>query len=224
MKDMEKNFGKVVTIDGPAGGGKSTVARLLAKKLDFEYLDTGGMYRAAALAGLRCGVNWDDPNELANLVRTVKIQAISGRTLLDGEDVSDEIRTSAVTELTHFAADNPQIRAFMTELQRQTAIGRNLVTEGRDQGTVVFPDAFCKFYLTATPRQRALRRLRDLEKQGEKPDFSNLLAQLLERDRRDAARKVGPLCCPPDALRVETDEKTVEQVVVELENAVRARE
>lgn len=203
----------IVTIDGPAGAGKSTVARALARRLGFRHLDTGAMYRAVALAAMRRGHAWDRPAELAALARTLKIQVAGSRILLNDEDVTEAIRSSEVTAVTRFAADNPEVRQLLVQLQREVADGQDIVTEGRDQGTVAFPDAECKIFLTASPRQRAIRRLNDLAAQGETKTLDEVLADLNRRDKQDASRPVGPLAAAPDAIEVFTDGMTVEQVV-----------
>src|SRR5512140_2959748 len=131
----------IITIDGPAGAGKSTVAHALAERLGFRFLDTGAMYRAVALAALRQGLDWDAPEDLARLARKLDIRTLGERILLDGEDVSEAVRTSEVTAVTRYAAGNPRVREFLVELQRTLAGEDNVVTEGRDQGTVAFPDA-----------------------------------------------------------------------------------
>ncbi|HEY2838915.1 MAG TPA: (d)CMP kinase, partial [Pirellulales bacterium] len=140
----------IVTIDGPAGAGKSSVARMLADRLDFKFLDTGAMYRAVAWAAQRRKLDWDDPEALAKLARGLNIEVHGSQTVVDGQDVSDAIRTVAVTSNTHYAANNPAVRAHLVELQRRVADSQDIITEGRDQGTVAFPDAGCKFFLTAT--------------------------------------------------------------------------
>jgi len=213
----------IVTIDGPAGAGKSTVARALAARLGFEYLDTGAMYRAVALAGLRRGVDWNEPGQLAALALTLSIEPAGDRMVLDGEDVSLAIRTQEVTEVTRYAADNVAIREHLVAQQRRWAASRNVVTEGRDQGTLVFPDAACKIYLTASARQRAERRLRDLESQGERATLASVLAAQDARDRRDAARDVGRLAKAPDAIEVSTDGLSIDEVVDRLAELVQAR-
>jgi cytidylate kinase len=212
----------IVTLDGPAGAGKSTVARALAARLGFRFLDTGAMYRAVALAGAQSGVDWNDPAALVELARTVKIELRDDRVFLDGEDVTREIRTSDVTAITHYAANNPGVRAILVEQQRGIAGDDDLVTEGRDQGTVVFPQAECKIYLTASPHERALRRHRELAARGEDVPFEQLLAQQNQRDQSDASRPVGPLARPADAVEVCTDGLSQEQVIDRLEAIVRA--
>ena len=210
----------IITIDGPAGAGKSTVARALARRLGFRFLDTGAMYRAVALAALRRGLDWDAPDDLARLARKLDIRMVSERILLDGEDVTEAVRTSDVTAVTRYAADNPQVREFLVELQRKLAGTDNVVTEGRDQGTVAFPHAECKIFLTASPAERARRRLRDLQAQGEPVTLEQVLAAQERRDRDDAARAVGPLMPAPDAVEVCTDGLTLEEVVAKLQSLI----
>ena len=213
----------IITVDGPAGAGKSTVARALARRLGFRYLDTGAMYRAVALAGLRCGLDWDRPEDLARVAMKLKIQLAGDRVLLDGEDVTEAVRTSKVTAVTRHAADNPQVRQHLAGLQRTAAAGEDVVTEGRDQGSVVFPHAECKIFLTASPHERARRRLGDLAGQGEAKPLGEVLDDLNRRDREDAGRPVGPLVRPADAVEVDTDGMSIEQVVDRLESVVRKR-
>lgn len=212
----------IVAIDGPAGAGKSSAARALARRLGFRFLDTGAMYRAVALAALRSGHDWTQPEALAELARRLKIEVDERRVLLDGEDVTDAIRTSEVTSFTHYAANNAAVREHLVALQRQVAGSDNVVAEGRDQGTVAFPDAECKIFLTATPAERARRRLLDLERRGETASFEEVLAQQTLRDERDAAREVGPLKAAPDAIQFITDGLSPEEVVDRLEELVRS--
>lgn len=213
----------IVTIDGPAGAGKSTVARGLAKRLGFELLDTGAMYRAVALAGFRAGIDWEQPEKLAQLAGRADIDYRDGRIFLDGEDVSGEIRTSTITKLTKHAANNKEVRQRLVELQREIAQGRDVVTEGRDQGTVAFPDAECKIFLTASPEQRARRRTRDLQAAGEAAEYEEVLAQQNLRDQQDQTREIGGLKAAADAVVINTDDMDQEQVLDQLEQLVRQR-
>jgi len=214
----------IITIDGPAGAGKSSVARALARRLGFAFLDTGAMYRVVALAGKRKGLDWDQPDDLAELARRIDLNVEDDRIYLDGEDVSEEIRTSAVTAVTRYAADNPQVRRRLVDLQRAAAAGKNIVTEGRDQGTVAFPNAECKIFLTASPEERARRRLSDLTAKGEPVTIEQVLAAQARRDEEDSSRAMGPLLPALDAIEFSTDGLTLDQVVEKLENIVRQRE
>jgi cytidylate kinase len=213
----------IVTIDGPAGAGKSTAARALARRLGFEFLDTGAMYRSVALAALRAGVDLADPAATAALVAGLRLEMPAGRVLLGGEDVSAAIRTQEVTAATAAAADSPVVRRRLAELQRAVAAGRDMVCEGRDQGTVVFPDAVCKFFLVADPEERARRRRRELEARGEAVDFAALLEAIRERDRRDAARDIAPMRPAADAVLLDTTALSLEQVVDRMETECRCR-
>jgi len=213
----------IVTIDGPAGAGKSTVARQLARRLNFRFLDTGAMYRAVAWTALERGLSWQDPAALVALAQQLTIELQGSRVLVDGDDVTDAIRTSAATAVTRYAANNPGVRAHLVELQRRAAGSDDIVTEGRDQGTVVFPDAECKIFLTASPAERARRRVADLASRGEELSLQEVLAQQTARDESDAARTVGPLRAADDAIEVCTDGLSAEQVVDRLEALVRER-
>jgi cytidylate kinase len=213
----------IVTIDGPAGAGKSTVARALARRLGYCYLDTGAMYRAVALAGLQAGIDWNLPERLAELARTLDLRVSGGRIYLQGEDVTDAVRSQAVTSVTRYAANHPQVREHLVHLQRAVAAGQDMVTEGRDQGTVVFPQAECKIFLTASPAERARRRQRDLQQRGETATLARILAAQQRRDQEDATREVGSLRRAEDAVEVPTDGLTQEQVVDRLEELVRSR-
>ena len=213
----------IVTIDGPAGAGKSSIARRLAERLGFQFLDTGAMYRAVALAALRRGLGDADAEAIARLADTLQIEMRHERTILDGEDVSAAIRTSDVSAAVYLAANNVAVRRRMVELQRQIADERDTVTEGRDQGTVAFPHAECKIFLTASPEVRALRRHGELAARGERVTLDEVLAQQADRDRRDAERTVGALVKAADAVEVWTDGLMPEEVVDRLEAIVHSR-
>jgi cytidylate kinase len=210
----------IVTIDGPAASGKSSAARALAKRLGFEYLDTGAMYRAVTLAALRAGIDLRDQAALAALVAGVRIDMPPGRVLLNGEDVSGAIRTAEVTAASGAVADSPAVRRRLVELQRSAAAGRDMICEGRDQGTVVFPDAACKFFLYADPVERARRRQREMAQRGEVRDLEAVLRDQEARDCRDAARDLAPMVPATDAIRLDTTGLTPEELVDRLERDV----
>ena len=217
----------IITLDGPAGAGKSTIAKELVVRLSergpapFEYLDTGSMYRAVALLGIREDVDWKQPDQLVSLASRASIDVVDGRTFLNGEDVTATVRAPEITQFTKFAADEPQIRELMVALQRRIAerfagAGKGLVTEGRDQGSVVFPNAALKVWLTATPTERARRRLGEMQQRGESGDYQEILHRIIERDTRDATRPVGPMRQPDGAILLETDGMNVEAVLQRL--------
>jgi cytidylate kinase len=210
----------IITIDGPAGAGKSSIARRLAERLGFAFLDTGAMYRAVTLAALRCGLGLGDDEAIARLAEDLTIDFDGTRTLLDGEDVSLAIRTPEVTAAVSLAADNVAVRQRLVDLQQQIAAGRDIVTEGRDQGTVAFPHADCKIFLTAGREERARRRYEELASRGETLTYDEVLAQQDERDERDATRPVGALFKAPDAIEVLTDGLSPDEVEERLEAIV----
>jgi cytidylate kinase len=214
----------IITIDGPAGAGKSSAARTLAQRLGFEFLDTGAMYRAVALAALRAGVNLREEPALAALVAALRLEMPpGGRVLLDDEDVTMQIRTREVTAATGAVADSPAVRRRLAQMQRAIAQGRNMVCEGRDQGTVVFPDAVCKFFLIADPKERARRRQREMEARGERVELEQLLRDQEIRDERDAARNLAPMKPAADAVQLDSTKLSLEQVVEAMSAEVRRR-
>jgi cytidylate kinase len=217
----------IITIDGPAGSGKSTAARELAKALGIAYLDTGATYRAVTYKALRDGVHLQDEDALAALAGATDLklfpQPDGVRVLLDGQDVSREIRSAEVTDNAHYAARSPRVRAVLVELQRR--MGRQLgsfVSEGRDQGSAVFPDADLRFYLDASPEVRARRRFEEMQADGEKVSLAEVLRAIIERDGRDRSRAVAPLVKPVGAIEIDTSDKTIQQVVDKLLQCVQS--
>ncbi len=218
----------VVTIDGPAGSGKSTVARLLARRTGAVFLDTGAMYRAVTWAALKAGKDLADAGGILTLMDATafdfKPEATGMRVSIDGRDVTEPIRDPQVTASVCFIAAQPEVRDRLVGMQRAFArTADRIVTEGRDQGTVAFPDADVKVFLTADPRERARRRLAELRAQGRPADLEEVLRAVVERDRSDQAREVGPLKPAPDAVVVDTTGRTIEQVVDGLERLVKER-
>ncbi len=213
----------IITIDGPAGAGKSSASRRLAQRLGFEFLDTGATYRAVGLAVLRADVSLTDAPSLERLLQTLRLEMPPGKILLNGEDVTELIRTSEVSHASSVVAVVPVVRRYLAQWQRDVSRGRHVVCEGRDQGTVVFPDALCKFFLSADPRERALRRQRQLLAGGEVVEFELLLQAIEARDRRDSARDLAPLRPAEDAVLLDTTHLTLDQVVEQMEAEVRRR-
>ncbi|MCE9561381.1 MAG: (d)CMP kinase [Planctomycetes bacterium] len=211
----------IVTIDGPAASGKGTVAKGLALRLGFAYLDTGAMYRAVAFAVLRAGKACDDGAAIACLLPDIHIEMPPDRVLLNGDDISEAIRAPHVSQGASKVAAVAAVRAFLVPQQRRIGSGRDMVTEGRDQGTVVFPDAPVKFYVTADVRVRAERRQKELDMRGVATTLERELAELIERDRRDSERADSPLRQPSDAKVIDTSHRTVEAVLDEMEGVVR---
>ena len=211
----------IVAIDGPAGAGKSSVSRMLAQRLGFQFLDTGAMYRAVALAALERGLGDGDESQITQMTQPLQLDFSGDSVLLGGRDVTAEIRTSRVSAAVYLAADNPAVREMMVEMQRKIAGARDTVTEGRDQGSVAFPHAECKIFLTATPEERARRRHAELKARGEEISLAEVLAQNAARDLRDSTRHVGRLVKAEEAVELYTDGMTTEQVIDRLEEIVR---
>ncbi len=209
---------KVIAIDGPAGSGKSTLAKNLAKALGFVYLDTGAMYRALALQAKREGIAEDDSVRLTELAERIQIEFQrtddDQRLLLNGEDVSEAIRTPEISDLASRISVHSGVRRAMVAKQRELAKqSTGLVAEGRDTTTVVFPEATVKIFLTASPEERARRRHHQLQAQGIQMPYEQVLAEILERDRRDSTRADSPLTESEDAIRIVNDGWTKEQTL-----------
>lgn len=217
----------IVTIDGPAGAGKSSIARLAATRLGFAFLDTGAMYRCVTHAALNSDLPWEgdclweDAARLLKVAEGCEIDFVDGQVLLNGQDVSDAIRTPEVTRHIRFAADHPQIRARLNVQQRRIAAGQDIVTEGRDQGTEVFPDAECKIFLTASPEVRAQRRQQQLAAAGKQVVLADVLADQNRRDLEDRLREVGRLRPAVDAVVVNTDGMQPDEVLEQVLQIVR---
>ena len=210
----------IVTIDGPAGTGKSTVARMLAERLGFEFLNTGAMYRAVAYACLQRHLDLGNETGVGEVANSLEILFSRNRLLLGNDDVTDSIRGQEVTQSASIVAANPIVRRRLVEMQRLVGRETNLVTEGRDQGTTVFPDAECKFFLTASPEERARRRQRELEAKGDFISLEDLMEQQELRDRRDETRLCSPLKPAPNAMIIDTTEMTLSHVASYLEQLV----
>lgn len=214
----------IITIDGPAGAGKSSAARALANRLGFEFLDTGAMYRAVTLAALRARIELTDQDALGRLLEPMQLDLPAGRVLLQGEDVTGLIRTPQITAASAPIASSPVVRRRLVEWQRRIAHGRDMVCEGRDQGTVVFPQAECKFFLVADAAERAGRRWRELQARGDSATFEQVLADQQARDARDAARDIAPMVPAADAILLDSTAFTLDEVITRMEHEARRRQ
>jgi cytidylate kinase len=213
----------VVAIDGPAGAGKSTIARRLAARLGFTYIDTGAMYRAVALWGLRQGVDPSDMHRMEQLALASEIALSPGRISLNGEDVTEAIRTPEVSSGASKIAVIPGVRRAMVAKQREIGERTSVVMEGRDIGTVVFPDAAVKIFLDADPAERVRRRLAEERAKGGAPSEDQVAAQMKERDQRDSTRRDAPLSQAPDAVYLDSTPMSIEEVEEAILKLVRAR-
>jgi cytidylate kinase len=217
----------VIAIDGPAGAGKSTVARALASHLGLAYVDSGATYRAAALKVLEAGVSPGEPDAVIRVMAHTRIQFLARedewRVLLDERDVTRLIRTPEVTLAAAQVSRLPEVRTQMVALQRDLVAGRGVVMEGRDIGTVVFPDAPIKIFLEADPEERARRRLDQEQTDGRRASLKQTAEEIRRRDQLDAERKIAPLAAAPDAVRIDSTDLTAQQVVGRILELARER-
>ncbi len=214
----------IVTIDGPAGSGKSTAARGLAARLQFDFLDTGAMYRAVAWRCWQASIEWHEADAVAACAAAMQLRIEEQHVFVDGRDVTADIRMPEVSHGSSIVASNPEVRRELATRQREFARGRDIVTEGRDQGTAVFPQAECKFYVTAAPEERAIRRQRELCQRHEQDvPLDDILRDIRDRDARDKGRMIDPLRAAEDAIRVDTSGMSPAAVIDRLEQLVRER-
>ncbi len=224
-KDISEHIN--IALDGPAGSGKSTVAKVLAKDYNILYLDTGAMYRACALKALRSGVSPKDGKGVASLLNNLdlKVEYREGKqhTMLDGEDVSSAIRENAVSMAASDVSAHHAVRVKMVEMQREIAKSMSCVLDGRDIGSAVLPNAKFKFFITADSKVRAMRRFQELSARGEHVDFDKLHAEIVARDKQDSEREFSPLVCAEDAVVVDTSEMDIDSVVREIKKHIQSK-
>ncbi|BBO66560.1 cytidylate kinase [Desulfosarcina alkanivorans] len=202
----------LITIDGPAGAGKTTVSRMLARKLGYRYLDTGALYRAVAWTARSADVRPDDDRGLGDVCALLHLRIEGSRLVAGGEDITDRIRTPEITMLASAVSARPVVRQALLDIQRDMGRDGGLVAEGRDMGTVVFPDADFKFFLDATVRQRAMRRYRQYGREKGQ-SLSRIEADIRRRDANDSSRDIAPLKAADDALTIDSTAMTARQVV-----------
>lgn len=202
-----------IAVDGPSGAGKSTIAKAVAQKLSIDYIDTGAMYRAIGYKMLKEGISVDDLAGIQNLLDTTEIDFSKGDTILDGQVVNDLIRTPEISKQASRCSAVAIVRKKLVDLQQKMGQAKSVVMDGRDIGTVVFPDAEYKFFITASPEERAKRRYKELLNKGQKVDYEQVLADITARDYNDSTRDVTPLRKAEDAIEVDTTNMSIEEVI-----------
>lgn len=202
-----------IAVDGPSGAGKSTIAKAIAKKLGIDYIDTGAMYRAVGYKMLQEGIAMDDIPAIAEMLKKTEIDFSGGNIYLDGENINDRIRTEEISKQASDCSALGIVRAKLTEQQQKMGEKKSVIMDGRDIGTVVFPEAEFKFYITATAEERASRRYKELIAKGEDVTYEKVLADIKQRDYNDSTREINPLKKADDALELDTTEMGIEEVI-----------
>lgn len=202
-----------IAIDGPGGAGKSTIAKLVGDKLGLEYIDTGAMYRAVGLKLNRKGIKPDDLISISNILEDTTIDFVNGKIILDGNDVSDIIRTQEISKFASIYSQIPEVRSKLVDIQRRIAAGKSVIMDGRDIGTNVLTDAELKVFLTADSMVRARRRYDEFRSKGIKANLDDIHEEIKDRDYQDMNRKLNPLVQAEDAIRLDTSDMTIDEVV-----------
>ena len=208
MEDMIR-----IAVDGPSGAGKSTIAKAVAQRLGIDYIDTGAMYRAIGYKMLKKGINVDDLEGIQRLLDTTEIDFSKGDIILDGQVINDLIRTPEISKQASSCSAVGIVREKLVDLQQKMERAKSVVMDGRDIGTVVFPDAEYKFFITASPEERAKRRYNELIEKGQKVNYDQVLADITDRDHNDSTREITPLRKAEDAIEVDTTNMTIEEVI-----------
>ncbi|MGL4803453.1 MAG: (d)CMP kinase [Cetobacterium sp.] len=216
-----KNY--IIALDGPAGSGKSTIAKIIAKNFGLTYLDTGAMYRMVALYILENNIDFNNVADVENILNNIKVDIIDDKFILNGKDVSLEIRTPEVTKIVSPVSAIKAVRVKLVDLQREISKGKKVILDGRDIGTVVFPNADLKVFLVASPEERAKRRVKDYASKGITEDFETVLKDILERDHTDSTRKESPLKKAEDAIEVDTSFLNIEESVQAISNLIKEK-
>lgn len=206
----------IVTIDGPAGSGKSTIAKMIAKKYNFTYLDTGAMYRMIALYVIRHNIDLENKKEIEEMLKNVKLDIQGNTFYLNGEDVSEAIRTPEVSKIVSPVAAIKEVRVKLVDMQREISFGKRIILDGRDMGTTVFPKADVKIFLIASPEIRAKRRLKEYDEKGIAATYEEVLESIKERDYIDSTRKESPLVKAQDAHEIDSSELNIDDVLKEI--------
>lgn len=206
----------IVTIDGPAGSGKSTIAKMIAKKYNFTYLDTGAMYRMIALYVIRHNIDLENKKEIEEMLKNVKLDIQGNTFYLNGEDVSEAIRTPEVSKIVSPVAAIKEVRVKLVDMQREISFGKRIILDGRDMGTTVFPKADVKIFLIASPEIRAKRRLKEYDEKGIAATYEEVLESIKERDYIDSTRKESPLVKAQDAHEIDSSKLNIDDVLKEI--------
>lgn len=206
----------IVTIDGPAGSGKSTIAKMIAKKYNFTYLDTGAMYRMIALYVIRHNIDLENKKEIEEMLKNVKLDIQGNTFYLNGEDVSEAIRTPEVSKIVSPVAAIKEVRVKLVDMQREISFGKRIILDGRDMGTTVFPKADIKIFLIASPEIRAKRRLKEYDEKGIAATYEEVLESIKERDYIDSTRKESPLVKAQDAHEIDSSKLNIDDVLKEI--------
>ncbi len=211
---------RIITIDGPAGAGKSTLAKEISKRFGYTHLDSGAIYRAIGFASKEMGIDLNNEKEVLEIARKLKIELKGSKVFVNGKDVTEEIRTPEGGVLASQVAQHREVREVVVKILRNLAQGKKVVIDGRDAGTYIFPEAQLKIYLTASPEERAKRRYRELVEKGFKVSYEQVLKEVVERDKKDKSRKFAPLTVPKGAVIIDSTGKSLEQVLNEVKKLI----